>query len=150
MGDFILFQNVIIGLLLFSNSKNPANVFLGIAFLLNGFQGFSHQLTVNRASTEIAALLFLNSAPVSFLLGPSLYFYVKTKLNPDFRLRVVHLVHLLPIFLCLFLLIPYISTSYEDKLRMVQSIRLNPHLIFTVKFALGTSAISFLLGPSIF
>ncbi len=147
MGDFILFQNVIIGLLLFTNSKNRANVFLGVAFLLNGFQGFSHQLTVNRASIEIAALLFLNSAPVSFLLGPSLYFYVKTKLNPDFRLRVVYLVHLLPIILCFLLLIPYISTSFVDKIRMVQSIRMNPPSIFTVKFALGTSAIFFFARP---
>lgn len=147
MGDFILFLNVIIGILLVTNSTIRANLFLGITFFLNGFQGFSHQMIVNRASVEIAALVFLNSAPVSFLLGPSLYFYIKLKLNPNFRLRIAHLAHLLPAVLCLLLLIPYLSTSYAEKQLIVQSIRMNPPSIFNVKFALGTSSIFFFSRP---
>lgn len=147
MGDFILFQNAIIGLILFSNAKIRANVFLGIVFFINGFQGFSHQLVVSRATNEIAAILFLNSAPVTFLLGPSIYFYVKTSINPAFRLRRMHFLHLIPALLLLLLLIPYISTSYADKINMVESIRKNPALIFDVKFAIGTSSVFFFARP---
>lgn len=147
MADFLLFQNVIASLILLANSKNRANIYLSIVFFLNAFQGFSHRIIVNHASVETAAVLFLNTAPITFLLGPALYFYTRIKLNPGFRLRTVHLAHLLPILLCLLLLIPYISTSYVDKIKTVESIRMNPHLIFNIKLALGKSSIFFFARP---
>jgi AraC-like DNA-binding protein len=147
MGDFIIFQNLIIGLILISNSKFKANLFLGIVFFLNGFQGFSHQLIVNRDNNEIAALLFLNSAPISCLLGPALYFYVRKTINPAFRFRRKDLVHLIPALLLFLLLIPYISSSYAFKINTIESIRKDPTLIYQVKFALGTSALYFFFRP---
>lgn len=147
MGDFILFQNVIISILLFANFKIRGNAYLAFIFLLNAFQGFSHQLVVSRTSIEISAILFLNTAPISFLLGPCLYFYTKTKLDSSFRLRTIHLVHLLPVILCLFLIAPYLSSSFSDKLNTVQSIRTNQKLIFNINFAIGKSSIFFFSRP---
>ena len=147
MGDFILFQSLIIGLILFSNSKNRANVFLGIVFTLNGFHGFTHQLIVMRAASEISAILFLNTAPISYLLGPALYFYIQKKIHPAFCLRRQHLVHLIPALLLLLLLIPYISTSFSYKISTVESIRKNPDLIYQVKLALGSSSFYLFARP---
>jgi len=141
MGEFILFQNLIIGLILFSNFKNRANIFLAIVFILNGFQGFTHQLMINQGSTELSAILFLNSAPISCLLGPALYFYVQTKIDPSFRLQRKHLIHLIPAFGLLLLLLPYIGSSFDFKLNTVESIRKNPVLIYHVKLALGSSSL---------
>lgn len=147
MADFLLFQNVIASLILFANSQNRANIYLGVIFFLNGYQGFSHRLVVNHASVEMAAVLFLNTAPITFLLGPALYFYTRIKIDPNFRLRIVHVAHLLPVLLCLLLLIPYINTSYVEKMKTVESIRMNPHLIFNIKFALGKSSLFFFARP---
>lgn len=147
MADLFLFLNLVVGVILFINRKTQANICLGLVFLLNGLQGLSHNILFHRFDDKIIALLFYNLAPLSFLIGPLLYFYTKKQFYENFRIKRIELFHLIPFFICLFFLIPYFKLSFEDKIKLVGQIRTVPIKIFTIKHLIGNSMTYFFARP---
>ena len=139
MADILLFINLVACNILFLGGKNQANLFLGLVLFLNALQGFAVSLFLKNHSDDIHALFFLNFAPLSFLIGPALYFYVQKKLNPSFQMKVIHLLHLVPM-LCFFIVMtPYITSSFAEKIQTIKKIHENAQNIFNVKLLVGKS-----------
>lgn len=59
--------------------------------------------------------LFRLDSPFHYLLGPAIYFYTYTILNPKFKYRTIHLLHLLPFLLNFIELLPFYLSSRETK-----------------------------------
>jgi AraC-like DNA-binding protein len=59
--------------------------------------------------------LFRLDSPFHYLLGPAIYFYTYTILNPNFKYRTIHLLHLLPFLLNFIELLPFYLSSPENK-----------------------------------
>ena len=59
--------------------------------------------------------LFRLDSPFHYLLGPAIYFYTYTILNPNFKYRPIHLLHLLPFLLNFIELLPFYLSSPENK-----------------------------------
>jgi len=59
--------------------------------------------------------LFRLDSPFHYLLGPAIYFYTYTILNPKFKYRTIHLLHLLPFLLNFIELLPFYLSSPETK-----------------------------------
>jgi AraC-like DNA-binding protein len=59
--------------------------------------------------------LFRLDSPFHYLLGPAIYFYTYTILNPKFKYRTIHLLHLLPFLLNFIELLPFYLSSPENK-----------------------------------
>ena len=147
MTDIFLFLNLVASVLLFTNTKTKANIFLGFLLLLNVLQGFAALIFISQYSEEINTFFFLNLAPISFLIGPCLYFYTKKKLNPAFKIKAIQLGHLIPFLFFYLLITPYLTTSFEEKIQTVQKLHDNAQNIFEIKLLLGKSFHLFLLRP---
>lgn len=147
MTELFLFLNLVASYLLFTNYKTKANIFLGLLLLLNVLQGFAAMMFIGQYSQETNTLFFLNLAPISFLIGPCLYFYTKKKLNPTFKIKAIQLAHLIPFLFFYLLITPYLNTSYAEKIQTVQKVHDNAQNIFEIKLLLGKSFHLFLLRP---
>lgn len=64
--------------------------------------------------------LFRLDSPFHYLLGPVIYFYTLTVLNPNFRYRIIHLVHLLPFVLNFVEFLPFYLSTREVKIEYYQ------------------------------
>jgi AraC-like DNA-binding protein len=64
--------------------------------------------------------LFRLDSPFHYLLGPVIYFYTLTVLNPNFRYRIIHLVHLLPFVLNFVEFLPFYLSRREIKIEYYQ------------------------------
>lgn len=60
--------------------------------------------------------LFRIDSPFHYLLGPVIYFYTLTLLNPNFKYHRIHLLHLLPFLLNSIAFLPFYMTSSEIKM----------------------------------
>ncbi len=83
---------------------------LGLCILLDSYY---------RKGTEyFAPGLLLINFPLDFLLGPILIFYFNSFFDTHFRLKKVHLLTVLPAFICFAAFIPYYILPAEQKLAM--------------------------------
>jgi len=139
MSDIFLFLNLVASIIVVSNLRNQANIFLGLVLFLNVLQGFTVSLFLGNYSDEVHALFFLNLAPLSFLIGPALFFYIQKKLNPAFKLKAIHLLHLLPMVFFFIVMTPYITSPFAEKIQTIKKIHENAQNIFNVKLLVGKS-----------
>ncbi len=64
-------------------------------------------------------LLRLN-APIILLAGPSIYFLFRSELEPEFRLKWIHLLHVIPSLACLFYFIPLFAEPAHLKVLYIE------------------------------
>ena len=60
--------------------------------------------------------------PLLYLLAPALYFFVKTSIDPTFRFRLYHALHLLPMLYVLWEWAPVYSWPAAEKLEVIERI----------------------------
>jgi len=151
MYTFILILCFTGSYLLFTNGRKSeaGNLFLAILYLLMGFQIFSHPNIIKDVNTQIAAILFLNTASLSFLIGPCFYFYVIRLIIPHFKLSKKYLVHLIPFLFFFINTFPYIISPFSSKIELVQSIRMNPIEILDIPLFIGNSSLFYFSRPLI-
>ena len=151
MYSFVLFLCFMGSYLLFTNGKKSTggNHFLATLFLLSGIQFLSNVKILEEIEIHIAAIFFINTLSTSFLIGPTFYFYVVSLINPEFKLKRIHLVHLIPFLLILINTSPYILSSFSSKIQFINDIRANPAHILDVPQLLGKSRIYYFTSPFI-
>jgi len=148
MYTFILFLCFMGSYLLFTNGRNKtANQFLAILFLLTGIQSLSHIKIIEEIEIHIASIFFINTASISFLIGPALYFYVRSLINPKFKLQRNHLVHLLPFLIFFMETLPYICNPHSSKIELINAIKINPIQILDIPLLIGKSNLYYLIRP---
>jgi AraC-like DNA-binding protein len=149
MGYFLIFLCFVGSYLLFVNRNKDGNenIFLSLLFLLNGIQGFNRIFIVVDLPTEIATLFFMHLAPLSFLIGPILYFYIKKLISPEMILVKKDWIHILPSLFFLIVILPYNLLPYEEKTEWVKAIKNNPVLVFDIPLLIGPSSIYFIMRP---
>jgi AraC-like DNA-binding protein len=137
MVDLFLFLTAIASIILLTGINRKENIYLGLLLLINVLQGFSVRAILNNYPKEISALSFLHFSPFSTLIGPLLYFYIKKKLNPEFQLRLIHLLHIIPALLCYLLISSYLFSPFEEKIQTIINIHKNAKQIFQIKLLFG-------------
>lgn len=111
-----LFLSVI--LLIFNARKNTSTIYLGIFFLLVSLYGLYQYILLYSKSINLISLFLLNFAiliPPLFLIGPMLFWYVRSVLTDNFRLKKGDLWHLLPMIIYLLAAIPYTFIPWSEK-----------------------------------
>lgn len=151
MYTFILFLCFMGSYLLFTNGRKSegGNQFLAILFLLNGIQSLSHIKIIEEIEIQIASIFFLNTASISFLIGPTFYFYIISIINPTFKLKRNHLFHLIPFLVFLVETSPYIFSSYSSKIQLINAIKINPIQILDIPLLIGNSSLYYFLRPTV-
>lgn len=107
-------------MLLFNLKSNKSVIFLSVFLVLHAAYGITHTLLAFGDSTDKTTVFFTtillnNAAPLWWLRGPFLYFYVRSVLNDNTKLRKTDLLHFLPFAINLAAIIPYLITSWNYK-----------------------------------
>lgn len=107
--------------LLFSLRKArniQANRILGVLLLLLGASFMSDVLWTNRFFSYYPHL-FEYDTPMSLLIGPLLYLYIRYQINPKTHLKPLDLLHLLPVVLYIWLLRDFLFSGASAKVQMI-------------------------------
>jgi|688.fasta_scaffold42480_4 AraC-like DNA-binding protein len=82
--------------------------------------------------------LFRIDSPFHYLLGPVLYFYTLSVLNPNFKYRWIDLVHLLPFVLNFIEFMPFYTSPAAVKLDYYEEFRIKGSVIIPLHYLLKT------------
>lgn len=151
MYTFLLFLCFMGSYLLFTNGRKlkGGNLYLAILYLLMGIQTLSHIKIIEEIEIHIASVFFINTASLSFLIGPALYFYIKSLINLEFKLERKHLVHLVPFLIFFINTLPYIVSPYSSKIQLINAIKINPIQILDIPLLIGKSNIYYFSRPTL-
>lgn len=112
-------------LLYFNARRNMSSVYLGVFFLLVSICGFN-QYVLLYSKSVILVTIFLVVIPISgslmYLIGPMLYWYIRSILTDDYRLKKKELWHLLPSVIYLISSAPYFFTACSYKVDIAKAI----------------------------
>lgn len=103
-----------LGISLIVRKNSDSYKFLGASFLL-----VAHMLLVTYFNLSGLMIqyphLFKTGLLAGYLYGPTYYFFILSTVRPNFRLRKIHLVYLLPFLLYVLELGPFWISSAEEK-----------------------------------
>lgn len=105
-------------LLHFNTRKNVSTIYLGIFFLLISLYGFYQYVLLYSKSVFLIKLLLLGFAiafPPLYLIGPMLYWYIRSVLIDNSRLKRKDIWHLLPMIIYFLAALPYTFVPWSDK-----------------------------------
>jgi hypothetical protein len=121
---FLSFLGIFLSLLLvyFNARNNPASVFMGLLFFLISIYALIDYILLYSKSIIYISIVFVNFTFISYLIGPALYWYVRSVLRDDHRLKKSDFWHLLPMLIFLFTALPYAFSPYSYKVGMAHQI----------------------------
>ena len=109
-------------LLYYLSSLNRSNTFLALFFLCcNSVLMVYFGLHYSKIEFW-EGICFVHFLPLSFLLGPALFFYVKHTVSEDKRLHRYDLVHLIPAVFTFFATLPFTTLPLATKTAMAHEI----------------------------
>lgn len=106
-------------LLYFNARKNRSTIYLGIFFLLTSLYGFYQYVLLYSKSVLLVEILLYGFAivfPVLYLIGPMLYWYIRSVLTDNSRLKRKDIWHLLPFIIYFLAALPYTFLPVSDKI----------------------------------
>lgn len=115
-----IFLSVI--LLYFNASKNTSTVYLGIFFFIVSLYGINQYALLQSGSVLLVSILATNFTFLYYLIGPMLYWYIRSILTDNSRLKKRDLFHLLPMLVYLVAALPYMFTPYSFKVEIAKAI----------------------------
>jgi len=115
-----IFLSVI--LIYFNARKNPSIIYLGFFFLLISLYSLIQFVVLHSKSTVLVSVFFLNIGFVTYLIGPMLYWYIRSVLTDDSRLRKSDCWHFLPMLLFFAFTLPHLFTPWSEKMEMASKI----------------------------
>jgi len=110
-------------ILLYHNARKfPVSIYLGALFFLVSLYGFIQWVFYYSGSPILVGVFYSNFAFLAFLIGPLNYWYVRSILKDDYRLKPRDYWHLVPFLIALITSIPYMFTSWAEKTRVAAEI----------------------------
>lgn len=119
---------------LFYNGTHIISMLLAISMLVIVLQMLSHYFFTFRISRFWLAAFFFHSLPVHFLMGPSLYFFVRGVLTDRPLIRWRDVWHFIPAALALIMIIPYVVKPWSFKMQVAEKIIHDYRLILREPF----------------
>lgn len=131
---FAAFLLLVISLVLTFRRKRDADAgkFLTLYFWFSFYNMFIYYM-VSFGHVRVAPHLFRTGLPISLLMMPASYFYIRQSLNPS-KLTWTDLVHFLPAVFLVIDFFPFYSQSAEEKLAIINGYGLQE---LTVGFSQG-------------
>ena len=106
-------------LLFFNSKKYSSSIYLGVFFLLVSHYGFCQYVLLYSKSVFLIELLLLGFAivfPPLYLIGPVLYWYVRSVLTDNYRLKRKDIWHLAPMIIYLLAALPFTFVPLSEKI----------------------------------
>lgn len=109
-------------LLYFNARKFPASIFLSALFFLISLYSFIQWVFYYSQSPVLVGIFYSNFAFLAFLIGPLNYWYVRSLLKDDYRLKGRDYWHMLPALIALITSIPFMIAPWTEKTRVATEI----------------------------
>ena len=120
---FLSFLGILLSLVILR--FNPKNRFLALFYFLNSFYGAFNVSLFYFKIPSVSVILLVHFFPLFYLLGPSIYFYVRMELTKSYRLSRLDFLHFLPFIFCFLSIIPYFFQTIEYKYHVVDVFQQN-------------------------
>ncbi len=111
---------------------NP-NIYLAALFFISGIYCLTVYSMSLGHSLLFTVLLYGNFSSIYFLIGPLLFFYLKSLKTGSTSLSRVDLLHFIPFALVFIDTIPYYLSNYSYKVQVVQQVFSNWTSMFTIR-----------------
>lgn len=118
-------------LLYFNARKFKSAIYLGGFFLSISLYGLVQYLVLDSKSVFLVSIFYNNFFFITYLAGPMLYWYVRSFLTDNPRLKRSDIWHLLPAIIHLIASLPYIFSSYNYKVQIAEAIVKDPSFLGT-------------------
>ena len=118
---------------------NP-NIYLALLFFISGIYCLTIYSMSLGQSMLFTVLLFGNFSSLYFLIGPLLFFYLRSLKNGNTKLYWKDLWHLIPFLVVFIDTIPYYLSPYAYKIEVVRQVFSNWTAIFSIKLGFLFSA----------
>ena len=109
-------------LLSFTTRYYKSAIYLGFFFFTISVHNFLSYATLYSKSVHLVSIFFLNFTFIIYLIGPMLYWYIRSILTDKPRLRKWDLLHFLPMLVFLAATIPYMLIPYSTKVEVATNI----------------------------
>jgi AraC-like DNA-binding protein len=121
---FLSITGSVLSIILLSfNARNyRSSVYLGSFFFLISLYSFVQYVIVYSRSISLISIIYLNLAFMIYLIGPMLFWYVRSVLKDNARLKKADIIHLIPSIIVLATSLPYLFTSWAEKGRNAKEI----------------------------
>jgi AraC-like DNA-binding protein len=115
----------------YNKNRFVGNYYLVGFFLVNALFGMTFYALYYSPSVKFSAIMHGHFMPVLYLSGPMIYFYVRSLVTDDSKLKKKDLLHFIP-FLILFAgIIPYLFRDFSYKVALNESFRVDPSNFMT-------------------
>ena len=109
-------------LIYYLSSLNRSNIFLALFFLCCNLVVMVYFGLHFTKDIFWEGVSFVNWLPLSYLLGPLLFYYVKTTLADNNKLQKWDWLHLLPAFLTIINCLPFTTLPFDQKAKIAHEI----------------------------
>jgi AraC-like DNA-binding protein len=114
-------------------NTNRNTIYLSFVFVLTSLFGISHYLVASGDSRFWLAVFYNHFAPIMFLIGPFLYFYIRNTLTNNYSLSKMDLWHFVPSLIATVGSLPYVFQSFDEKLAIADKIIQNKDAIKAIE-----------------
>ena len=112
-------------LLIFNIRKNASTAYLGVFFLLVSLYGFYQYVLLYSKSVFLVSLFLFNIAIICsplYIIGPMLYWYIRSVLTDNSRLNRKDIWHLLPMIIFFVAAIPHAFVPWHEKVEVARAV----------------------------
>jgi AraC-like DNA-binding protein len=115
------------GLLLYFNGKKfHSSMYLGLFYLLSSIHGLVRYIAFYSGSSWLVSASYVHFSFLDYLIGPLLYFYVRSLLNDQSGLKPRDYWHFVPSALYLAFIFPYFFAPWAEKMAYAVQIVADP------------------------
>lgn len=82
--------------------------------------------------------IFRLDSPIHYLMGPTVYLFTLSTLNPEFKYKRIYLLHLLPFLINLIEFLPFYLNTAEFKLKYYENLMAQGTVIMPIHYLLKT------------
>lgn len=115
--------NVLLALImvLYNWKLNKNIIFFAVYLFVISFTSVLYDTIINGGSEHLLMILIGNSGPLMMLSGPMFYFFIRGLVRDDYEYTDKDLLHFVPFFINMIILVPYIFSPIELKLEIARN-----------------------------
>lgn len=130
----LLFLTLIFAIYIFVKNHKRLNVrLLTTSLSIFIIYAIAHNAVNSEEYTLLKTLLFNHFTPFYLLAGPSFYFFIKSTIDKNFKLKKSDLLHLIPFIIQIIGISEYSIMPWDKKVDLVTNFFLNPEMQSKIK-----------------
>lgn len=109
-------------LIYFNSRRHSSSIYLGLFFLLISLYSLISYVVLYSRSPVLVGIFFLNAGFLTYMAGPMLYWYVRSVLTDNSRLKKSDYWHFLPMGIFFIATLPHLFLPWSGKMELATKI----------------------------